>query len=363
MDRRTFLAVTGTALPTLAGCVGTRSPGSEDEDENEDTPPTESSTHLEEADANESEGESADDEPDDDDEPETDERAAVGELIEGEDLHVVVLDQRREAAYDGLVKTDDESIGISRNDEREAQDGHEFLVLEVAVKNVSDEAFVSVGEQLTPSVRDVDDRSHARLESEIPGVLSVGTLAPGEVERAEIAYELPEGASEITLDLVDDGETTFDRSTVDLEERADSTADLEQDFRIPLQEFGSSVESDGVTVTVDGLELGNDVRPFAQPAEGQEYVIVGFSVENDSGGDLELSRLEDVHLKDETGWNYPDDPDVVSAIDRFDDECLEDGEATSGELAYEVERGRDRLYWIADLSRWGVGERTIWQLR
>lgn len=367
MYRRGVLAGTGTVLATIAGCVNTRSVSGADAESRVQADRVSTADTA----SNGSEQDGSDDDNASNGDETADDRAAVGELIEGAGFQLVVLDIRRKSTYEGLTDTDDETTGIGitdDDDERTARDGFEFLVVELAVKNTSQDAFRSVVDLVAPDVRDAEGRSHSRHESASSAILETNQLAPGEVERFELVYEVPTDTSVPRLTLVDEESerAALDRSTVDLEDEADTIASLEHDFRVPLQEFGESVERDGVTVSVDQLELGNDlgVSTFAQPAEDHEHIIVGFTVTNESGSELELSTLEQFHLKDELGRNYREEPDVFTSLEQFDDtDPLEEGERRTGKLAYEVERGLDELFWIVDFSQWGDGDRTIWRLR
>lgn len=369
MHRRTFIATTGATVSILAGCAESHSGRASDTEHQayDEHPPTIGDSSEEETieASSDDQTDENDDEVDDEtsDDVEGEERAAMGDRLDGDDLQFAVLDWRRTSSYDGLVGNGD-GVGIG-DDHRTPADGHVFQIVEMAAKNTSETEFRSIDE-LAPVLIDPDGERHEHRESVSTPILESGQLAPGEVERVELVYELPDATAATTVDLAGGSgdRVALDRTVVNLDERASSAVSLEQDLRIPLHEFGESVEQDDVTVSVDELRLGNNLGAFMQPEAGYEYIVVGIEVSNESGAPIELSKLDQFHLKDEAGRNYPEDTDVLLSFDSFDDsDPLEAEESRTGQLAYHVEQGIEELYWIADFSQWGAGDRTIWQLR
>ncbi|TYL38870.1 hypothetical protein CV102_10200 [Natronococcus pandeyae] len=357
MRRRTFVGVAGVSLLGLAGCTGTRSetePAADSRDDETSQPTTENSV------PNDRDGSEADDES-------TDRTVAVGELVEGDEVQFVVSDVGRRDAFDGLVLEEDRfGAGIDDDDEqRQASDGHEFVVVELAVQNTTDETFVPLGSAFQPVLQDYEEQAYEQVRSVSSVALAEGSLAPGEVERGELAYEISTGRSVSTLTLDDDAAEPFgvDGLAVDLEDEADEIATLEQELRVPVHEFGTVVDHDGLEIAVDQLGSGNNLGPFFEPEDDHEFVVVGITVTNDSGDDQEVSIADYGRLKDDAGWSYPEDPDVLSSLEQFDEPAqLKDGDSEEGAVAYQVEQGRGQLYWTLELPEWDDGK-EFWQLR
>ncbi|WP_394740562.1 DUF4352 domain-containing protein [Natronococcus roseus] len=371
MKRRTFVGLAGGSLLAFAGCTGTRTETGSDADGSDDSSRTTDSTPgTDERDGSEADDASddSDDTNDDDDgdsDDETGERtAAVGELVEGEDLEFVVSDVSRRRSFDGLVVDEADRPLLDDDDRRQASADEEFLVVEFALKNAGDE-LVSTGDAFEPVLEDARERTYPQARSVSETALADGSLAPGEVERGEFAYELPRGRAVSSLAVGAETPEVFgaDGVVVDLEAEADEVVTLEQELRVPTSEFGTGIERDGLEISVDRLGSGNDLGPFFEPEADHEYVVVGVTVTNDTDGDREFELGDRTRLKDETGRSYPSEPDALSSLERFDETVtLADGEQYDGSMAYHLERDREELYWLLEPPEW-EGEKEFWRLR
>ncbi|MDG5819566.1 DUF4352 domain-containing protein [Natronococcus sp. A-GB7] len=367
MKRRTFVGLAGGSLLAFAGCTGTRTETNSGADGSDGSSRvTDSTAPTSERGGSESDDTSDGDDDDGDGDDETGGRtASVGELVEGEDLQFVVSDVSRRRSFEGLV-VDDEGDRplLGDDDRRRASAGEEFLVVEFALKNAGDE-FVSTGDAFEPVLEDAQERTYSQARSVSETALADGSLAPGEVERGEFAYELPRDRAVSSLAVDTEAVEPFgaDGVVVDLEAEADEVATLEQELRVAIAEFGAGIERDGLEISVDRLGSGNDLGPFFEPEADHEYVVVGVTVTNDTGGDREFELGDRTRLKDETGWSYPADPDALSSLERFDETVsLADDEQYEGAMAYHLERDREELYWLLDPPEW-EGEKAFWRLR
>lgn len=372
MKRRTFVGLAGGSLLAFAGCTGTRTEtdsgadGSDDSSRATDSAPaTDERDGSEADDTGDDDDDAGDDDDDGDSDDETGERtAAVGELVEGEDLQFVVSDVSRRRSFDGLVVDEADRPLLDDDDRRQASADEEFLVVEFALKNAGDE-FVSTGDAFELVLEDARERTYSQARSVSQTVLADGSLAPGEVERGEFAYELPRGRAVSSLAIDAGAVEPFgaDGVVVDLEAEADEVATLEQELRVPIAEFGTGIDRDGLEISVDRLGSGNDLGPFFEPEADHEYVVVGVTVTNDTGGDREFELGDRTRLKDETGRSYPAEPDALSSLERFDETVsLADGEQYDGAMAYHLERDREELYWLLEPPAW-EDEKAFWRLR
>ncbi len=374
MKRRTYVGLAGASFLAFAGCTGTRTetePGADGSDDSsratDSTVPTDERDGSEADDTSEDDDDTGDDDGDGDSDDETGERtAAVGELVEGEDLQFVVSDVSRRRSFDGLVVDEADRPLLDDDERRQASADEEFLVVEFALKNAGDE-FVSTDDAFDLVLEDARERTYSQARSVSETALADGSLAPGEVERGEFAYELPRGraVSSLTVGAGAVEPLGADGVVVDLEAEAeaDEVATLEQELRVPTSEFGTGIERDGLEITVDRLGSGNDLGPFFEPEADHEYVVVGVTVTNDTSGDREFELGDRTRLKDETGRSYPAEPDALSSLERFDETVsLAAGEQYGGAMAYHLERDREELYWLLEPPEWG-GEKAFWRLR
>ncbi|WP_226010470.1 DUF4352 domain-containing protein [Halomicrobium salinisoli] len=335
MQRRSYLAMLGATVP-LAGLLDDSGAGTAQAQGTEDD-----AAGTESADETESSTETA-----------RDVTATVGELIEGDRLHLVVESVER---------------GADLGEFSEPDAGNEFLLVNLAIKNVADE-FVTVSNLLQTRVRDDEDYQYDQtFAGGEQNTFNDGQFAPGEVERGALIFETPADAGGLAL--------TFDfdvsilggigRATVDLTSEASEVAQLEQELGIDVYGPGEAVEYGGVEVTVNDARVEDQLGQFATPDEGNEYVIVDVAITNDTGEQQRFSTVLQMMVKDGEGYTYQEDFAATASLDRAFDEGtpLADGETRRGELAYQVTEGRTPLYWVFEFELFNAGDKTFWELR
>lgn len=347
IDRRTYLSLTvGTAV-AIAGCT---SDGDEPMDGTENDEPETSAEADDDSASRDDAGLEEADEATESDDSNTD--LEVGELLEIDDLQLLVSDLDRA----------DDVVEDSNGEDIEGDEDATVAVVDFSLKYVGDEAVRDVDELVTVELRDGDGETYERftaLETE-PVDLTESRLAPGEVARGDLVYDIDDDIEglELEIESVADSEVYV----VDLETEADSIPTLEQELSDDVLRFGQRVESEGIEVTVTTLEQGNNLGGFMQSDEGSEIVAVEVLIENGSGRNRTLSP-EQVQLKDEFGRSHDEAPGVLRALEGFDENELEDGEEHDGKIAYELEEGLSELYWVFDFTEWGDDQRVFWQLR
>lgn len=341
IKRRTYLASMTTVLGvSVAGCSG----GSDDE-----PAPVDDDSAGGDSDDSDGDGSGGGE----DATPETrDVSATVGELVEGDNLHLVVEDFER---------------GVGGGEFLEPDAGNEFAVAHVAIKNVSDD-YVTVSNLLQTRLRDDEDYQYQQtFAGGDEPTFNDGQFAPGEVERGAIYYEIPEAAGGLTL-VFDFDVSVFggvERASIDLGSVAGSVHTLEQDLRVDVYDVGETIGFGDVEVRVDEVRTESELGTFAQPDEGNEYVIVDVSITNDTGEQKRFSTILQMMIKDENGYTYQEDLSATTELDRPFDEGtpLADGETRRGELVYEVPEGERPLYWVFEFELFATGDKTFWQLR
>ncbi|RQG90947.1 DUF4352 domain-containing protein [Natrarchaeobius chitinivorans] len=337
MERRTLL-VGGTAAfsTVIAGCVGTDDELQETSGGDDDSP-------------DDGSDESGSEDGDDDDGEER--NALVGELVEGEDIHLVV---------EGVDRTD------QLDEFTEADAGNELVVVSVAYKNVGDE-FHTVSGFLSSRVRDAEDYTYDQSIYGTAQALNDGQIAPGELERGDVVYEVPEDATNLSLEFDFDLGLfgTLQRATIDLEAEADDPHVLEQDLRVDVHDVGAGIEHEGTTVTVNEIETATELDEFTAAGDGREFVIVDITVANDTGEEQHVSTLLQMQLKDDDGYSYGEDLGAVAALDQAFEEGspIADGDQRRGRIAYEVAEGLTPLYWVFEFALFDQGDKTFWGIR
>lgn len=338
MNRRKVLLGSGVALSTmLAGC--TSGEGEDDEPEPVD----------DEGDTTGTGGGNGDN--GDDESGAEDVDAVVGELVEGDQMHLVA---------EGVERT------TELGEFYEADTGNEFVVVNLAMKNVADD-FLSVSNILQTSLRDDEDYSYDQTFASGEGQsFNDGQFAPGEVERGNIVFEVPEDASglELRFDFDVDLFGGVDRAYIDLENET-AVHELEQELAIDVYDVGETIEYGGVQVAVRSVEYESELGTFAEPEAGNEYAILDLEITNESGEEQHISTMLQMLIKDGDGYSYQEDFTASSELDRpFDESApLADGETRAGEVAYEVPEDTSPLYWVFEFTLWTEGDKTFWQLR
>lgn len=336
-SRRRYLLASAVAASGLAGCGDTETDeegGEGDGDGPEDG-------------ADEGETDSGtDDEVEETAETAT---ALVGERVEGEGMEMVVR---------GVEST--RQIG----EFQEADSGNTFLVLRLAVKNTSDE-FADFSSHFQATVQNPDGVAYEASFNVTDTPLQSGLLAPGEVNRGDLVFEVPEDDEELALvlDLSAFDLFTFSRVEVDLTREADQTEDVEQTLEVAVNGVGETVSHGDVSVTLHGVRTETELGEFSEAEEGHEYVIPDIEVENGTDEELRVSTLLQMALKTETGLSYSVSVDSGQLDQQFSEQQpIAPGQNRRGELAYEVEQDARGLYWAYNFLEFGDPMKAFWGL-
>lgn len=205
-NRRQYLSLTATAITAgLAGCSGasdspaavTTTDGTTDAGTpTEPAPPTDDTT---EAETTTAAGSVA---------------AAIGELVEGDRMSLVVEEVQR---------------GVDLGEDYDAGSGNEFALVSLALKNTSPE-YVTVNNRLQMRLRDDANYVYTPMyASNDAAAFTDGQFAPGEVERGGIPFEIPTDADGLDLLFDVDGDLFggINLAIIDLESKAGSIHTLE----------------------------------------------------------------------------------------------------------------------------------------
>ncbi|MFC7216269.1 DUF4352 domain-containing protein [Saliphagus sp. GCM10025334] len=340
MKRRKLLAIGVTAYGTiLAGCTS-------NEDEKEPSP-------VDGDDAgNSNENENDDNNGDTAGETEAEDvEVVIGALVDGDQIHLVVEDVTHQTELGSFF---------------EADEGNEFVVVSLAVKNVSDE-FPEISNLLQTSLHDSEDYSYNKtfVGGEKP-TFNDGPFAPGEVERGVIVFEAPVDASGLELQFDFDVSVSGGGNQVHVDLESETNVHtLEQDLQIEISDIGQTIEYGGTEVSVNSVEFEDSLGRFAEPDPGNEYAVIDISITNETGEEQRVSTLLQMLVKDEKGYSYQEDWTAATELDQEFDESspIEDGETRRGKVAYQIEEDLSPLYWVFEFDMWVNGDKTFWQLR
>lgn len=340
-SRRRFIAAGSLAL--LAGCTGGGDGGSAGgststaEDGGGSTATSTAETTTEETTKEEEKSASA--------------AVKVGEQVSGETLSMVVLDS---------------STTQKLGEFTEAKSGNTFRVIRMAVKNTGKE-FIDFNSFLQTRIKDGSNHVYDAAVTGTGHPIQSGSLAPGEVARGDIVFELPKNASSLTLefDFAALDWFDFDRVSVDLSGAAAKTADLSQSLGVPVHSSGQAATHEKVGVTVHGVRTTDELGSLASADEGHEYVIPDIEITNDTGKPLTVSTLLQMRVKSGTGLAYMADIMGSSQLSKGYSEGsdIAPGESRRGELAYQVPKDAKPLYWVYDFLDLGEAKKAFWKLR
>lgn len=354
VSRRRMLALSAIGASVLAGCAGDGPDDDETPDADNDTPAADDDTPTPETNDDDEtpEPDDDDDEEDDDDADEEPEEvdAVIGSLVDGDQMHLVV---------EGVERTD--SLG----EFDEADEGMEFVVVHLAMKNVSGD-FLTVSNFLQTRVRDDEDYSYDQTFVGGGNTFNDGQFVPGEVERGTVVFEVPDDATGLSLQFDFDVAIFggIDRAYIDLEDETDVHV-LEQELGIDVLSVGDTAEHGGISITVNDVEMTDDLGGWSEPDEGKEFFIVDIAVENESGEEQRISTFLQMLVKDGEGFSYQEDWMATGDLERAFDEgsALADGETRRGEVVYQMESGLSPLYWVFEFDLWVDGDKTFWELQ
>jgi len=351
MDRRRYLGMCGVTLAGLAGCTG-----SDEQPEQVTSTSGSSGGGSEGSSSGNGGGQTATQtaEPTTQTEEPSSQvaTARIGEVVKDDTLAMVVS---------GTERT--QKIG----EFQQAESGQTFVVVDLAIKNLTSDEFINFSGFLQTRLKDDEDYTYDQTFASTGKNLNGGQIAPGEVSRGDVVYEIPKDASGLVMQFDFQAISLFEfsRVEIDLSQSVDDPGSLQQNLQVDVYAPGDAVKFDNVQVTVNGVETTTSVGSFSEAAEGNEFVIVDITTTNNTDEELTISTLLQMLLKDGKGFNYPMSITAMSGLDRSYDEGspLVAGESRRGKVAYEVPKGTKPLYWAFEFSVWVEGTKTFWQVR
>ena len=365
--RRRFAKIAAaTAAFGVAGCMHEDDdPAPPDDDDDDDDPPDDDDDDI--ADDNDIDEDDTDDDDDTDaDTPETD--VAIGGVIEGQNMHLVVEEIEFTEEVEGMPDALDET---------------EYVLGTMALQNVTED-FISLSGVLSAQLHTDGDAFYEMVPVAVEEPdYNHGLIAPGEVIRSLFLFEIVEDSSGLVLEFEFDEEAFgLESSSVDIESEDDDPVTLEQELTVDIHAVGDTSEYSGIEVTVHDVEEGAEPdAEEAEPGEGHEYVRVDLSVTNGTEEEQTINTTHQIQGKDEEGWKYRVDWEASRAPEpeeendngdedaeepaRFDEEAaIPPDETREGEILVAVAEGASPLYLTFDFSFWvEESEKHFWEIR
>jgi len=275
--------------------------------------------------------------------------ASLGEVIEGNRLALVAYSAERTTTVGEYT---------------EADAGNEFVVVDMAAKNKADSEYINFSSFLQLTVRDSESYEYDQSFTFSGAELDSGELAPGEVTRGIVAFELPQEASGLTLTVdLDESLFNYDRATVDLDGRG-SGRTLTQDLSVPVYDVGDTVAYEATRLTVNSVRTSMGADYFT-PDAGNEFVVLDITVANTGTEELNVSTFLQMSLKSDAGRSYDTSFVGSSVLDREFSQTnpIQPDSQRRGEIAFEAPRGLSPLYLVMDFDYFAEGDRTFFRLR
>ncbi|ELZ22339.1 hypothetical protein C475_17543 [Halosimplex carlsbadense 2-9-1] len=257
--------------------------------------------------------------------------AALGDVVEDDRLGIVAYSVERTTAIDEFTSADA---------------GNEFVVVDMAAKNRSSEQFISFASLFQVTLRDSESYEYDQSITGSADALASGELAPGELTRGTIVFEVPRESSGLSLHVdLSESLWSYDGAIIDLESEGTGRP-LTQNLRIETYAVGDTVEFRETRFTPNEVRTSTGGEYFG-PDEGNEFVIVDITVENSSDQELAISTLLQTDLKDQEGRTYGVSISALAEIDRgfSQGNPIAPNSTRRGEIAFEVPEGRHRCIW------------------
>ena len=250
---------------------------------------------------------------------------------------------------------------------QEAESGNTFVVVDLGIKNRTSSEFINFSGLLQTRLKDSEDYTYDQTIAVTGNTFQGGQIAPGEVSRGDVVYEVPEDASGLTMQFDFQAFSLFDfsRLEIDLSEEAGNPTELEQNLQVDIYGTGDTVEFQDVQVALNSVETTTELGSFAQAEEGNEFVIADVTTTNNTEEELTISTALQMVVKDGNGFSYSTSLTASSSLDQnySQGSPLAPGETRRGKVAYEVPTGTSPLYWVFEFSLWVDGSKTFWQVR
>lgn len=277
------------------------------------------------------------------------ETVSIGEIFAGDQLSVVVR---------SFSKAD------SLKNYQQAGPGKTYAVVRLVVKNTTQTEYVLFNSSMQTALKDESESTYQPTMA-MHNSSGVGQLAPGEVARGDIMFEIPRSVTGLKLKFHSAFSfMDFKPVTVDLSSKSSSIADLEQSLRVPIHSIGKSVTHDGISVRVESVAFTRTLQQNTRAHKDQEYAIVYVKISNNSDSQVNFPLLDALWMKDGTGWLFSVYIPALDQSTRLTSQSeIPAGTHIQRKMVFEVPKGVSPLHFAFDYFPISSGPKMFWKVR
>ncbi len=215
------------------------------------------------------------------------------------------------------------------------EEGYKFLLLDISIKNAG-EKFESISSLMMFKLVDDEGVSYDISLADTKGQLD-GKMAPGRRLRGEIAFEVPNNIEKFELEInpqiLSKGLIIFNIPVSSAGQ--DYTGAFANDTTSGIEHFNinDTVKTGDLDFSVNGMRT-SDGSSFSKPDEGNQFLIVEVTINNNGGESENISSMMMFKLVDNEGISY--NQSIMADTKGSVDGELGAGRKMRGEIAYEV---------------------------
>ncbi|MFB6179942.1 MAG: DUF4352 domain-containing protein [Halorientalis sp.] len=269
--------------------------------------------------------------------------ASMGEVVADEKLALVVLQKQ--------VKTKSDKTRIWLDTQIRNRTSGEYLTF----KNMRSYLTNSEGKQYLRRLT-ASDRGAEVYDEE---------LAPGELAWSNLLYA---GSGSASMDhavfTFDSPAISFDEVRIDLSKTSKPVATLENHLDVVTHNVGETVTESGLAVTVEGVDVRQQIKGANSPGKHKVFVIPSLKIENTGEEARTIRTHYQTSLKDGHGRAFGIDDSARQALsDGFDrKKQIAPGHTRTGTLPFVTPSSVGSLDFVFDFSINFGGFRRFWSL-
>ena len=214
-------------------------------------------------------------------------------------------------------------------------EGYKFLMLDISIKNTGEE-FENISSLMMFKLVDDEGISYDISLADTKGQVD-GKMAPGRRLRGEIAFEVPNNIEQFELEI---NPQIWNKGLIIVNIPISSagqnyTGAFANDTTSGVEHFNinDTVEAGDLDFSVNGVRT-SDGSSFSKPDEGNQFLIVEVTINNNGGESENISSMMMFKLVDNEGISY--NQSIMADTKGSVDGELGAGRKMRGEIAYEV---------------------------
>ncbi len=239
-------------------------------------------------------------------------------------------------------------------------EGNVFVGVELILVNQSDSS-TSISSLLQMELKDdtyqrydVDFTASMAIDGSSPD----GEISPGERVRGKVGFQVPEDATGLVFvfdaDIWGTGKVFVELGPEPVS--VEPPGDLPGEQTQAMFAVGDVIEIGELTLTIN--EVTNPPGDsFNKPDEGNLFVVVDITIQNQDSEAASVSSMLQMSLKDDTGQVY--DLDLMASVaagGKTPDGEIAPGETIRGQVGFQVPVEATGLVFVFDADVWGSGK-------